>query len=439
MKHPDYDKAFAPTPEIVSLSIEAAFRKGEKAMKFRHKLTAALSAAAVIAVVCAAAVFALPNEPRPDVVGQPVLTNPTEKTYSSSVSYDAEGNIVHLESEPLPADAATQEPTENPETNAAVTAEPTPPPIRADGFGSWENEEIVYYNINGTYYHYDEHCSGMQGAQPHSTTERLRDGKQPCPVCVTEAEDVVVYHTENGKYYHYYMHCSGMMGAFANSTAEALNAGKEPCPVCVLNSGSGDWTEYPAPTPSAETTFVQSDAQPTPADRASDIFLNVFGVYIFDEFEDYEYISTNARGTTGVGGMLTEEIEFCFAKDGWQFTPVTVTIESRNDKILSGNIRLESVEGFDFNWTSFCENCSLWYQNVCDLVATLEGKHLITSAGEQLSEGIDTVCVHFDSELKPSVFTVDYQYRTGYFNMGFDILDDGQAELTNMSYNKTKA
>ena len=123
MKYPDFDKAFAPTPEIVRLSIEAAFRKGEKAMKLRHKVTAMLSAAAVLLVVCAAAVFALPNEPRPDVVSQPVAVDPTE-------------------------------------------------------------EPIVYYTSKGTYYHNIEDCSGMKNAQPHPLTEAQTDGKLACPVCV---------------------------------------------------------------------------------------------------------------------------------------------------------------------------------------------------------------------------------------------------------------
>ena len=36
---------------------EKPFKKGEKAMKLRHKVTAMLSAAAVLLVVCAAAVL----------------------------------------------------------------------------------------------------------------------------------------------------------------------------------------------------------------------------------------------------------------------------------------------------------------------------------------------------------------------------------------------
>jgi len=130
MKHPDFDKAFAPTPEIARLSIEAAFRKGEKAMKLRHKITAMVSAAAVLAIVCAAAVFALPNEPRPDVVSQPRLSNETEPTVS---------------------------PTEAP---------------------------AVYYTLKGVYYHNIEDCSGMLGAESHALSEAQADGKLACPVCV---------------------------------------------------------------------------------------------------------------------------------------------------------------------------------------------------------------------------------------------------------------
>ena len=383
MKHPDFDKAFAPTPEIVSLSIEAAFRKGEKAMKFRHKLTAALSAAAVIAVACAAAVFALPNEPRPDVVSQPVLKNPTEKTYTSSVSYDAEGNIVHLESEPLPTAAATQEPTENRETTAAATAEPTPPPI--------------------------------------------------------PQEEQIVYHTEQGKYYHTNMHCSGMMNAKAHPITEAANAGKLPCPVCIQEITA--YTTVDSSLPDAETPFYDADAVPveaeiSPAKKASDVFTNVFGAYLFDVFEDYEYISAQASGLASNDGLLTETIEFCFAKDGWQFVPVTVTIESRNDKILSGNIVFTYPENFDHE--AFFSGCSVWYYNAyCQAMETFVSMP-VNSHINMPTDALTRVYAYFDSELKPSVCMFDFETENGFYSMSFDV-NGNDVSLASMNYNVSKA
>lgn len=132
MKYPDFDKAFAPTPEIVSLSIESAFRKGEKAMKFRHKLTAVLSSAAVLALAFAVIGLANPAQPQPDVLSQPTMT-------------------------------------------AAPTAAPTL---------EMTEEPMVYYTTQGVYYHFDAYCSGMRNAARHNRSDAIKAGKQACPICV---------------------------------------------------------------------------------------------------------------------------------------------------------------------------------------------------------------------------------------------------------------
>ena len=52
----------------------------------------------------------------------------------------------------------------------------------------------------------------------------------------TLTEEVMVYMTENGSYYHLDEYCSGMQNAFAIPLGDAQRSGKEPCPVCVGES-----------------------------------------------------------------------------------------------------------------------------------------------------------------------------------------------------------
>ncbi|MBR3503263.1 MAG: hypothetical protein IKO07_03340 [Clostridia bacterium] len=106
----------------------------------------------------------------------------------------------------------------------------------------------------GNYYHIDEHCSGMEGAQRVSFETAVNMGKQPCPICVVEyfrAQEMDAAATEQpapqptllpmppcwttpeGVYWHLDEHCSGMEGAVSVSRDEAELAGKLPCPVCV--------------------------------------------------------------------------------------------------------------------------------------------------------------------------------------------------------------
>ena len=77
MKRDDYlkhlDRAFTQAPPELTASVEEAFRRGEEAMKQRHKIMTALSVAAAIAVLCAALALAAGTmlKPRRDsVVGE---------------------------------------------------------------------------------------------------------------------------------------------------------------------------------------------------------------------------------------------------------------------------------------------------------------------------------------------------------------------------------
>ena len=61
-------------------------------------------------------------------------------------------------------------------------------------------------------------------------------------LCIDETltEEVMVYMTQNGSYYHLDEYCSGMQNAFAIPLGDAQRSGKEPCPVCVGESSDSE-------------------------------------------------------------------------------------------------------------------------------------------------------------------------------------------------------
>ena len=61
----------------------------------------------------------------------------------------------------------------------------------------------------------------------------------------TPTDEVMVYMTQNGSYYHLDEYCSGMQNAFAIPLGDAQCSGKEPCPVCVGESYGSDALEAP--------------------------------------------------------------------------------------------------------------------------------------------------------------------------------------------------
>ena len=70
--------------------------------------------------------------------------------------------------------------------------------------------------------------------------ESDESGAQFLRIDETLTEEVMVYMTKNGSYYHLDEYCSGMQNAFAIPLCDAQCSGKEPCPVCVGESyGSG--------------------------------------------------------------------------------------------------------------------------------------------------------------------------------------------------------
>ena len=70
--------------------------------------------------------------------------------------------------------------------------------------------------------------------------ESDESGAQFLRIDETLTEEVMAYMTKNGSYYHLDEYCSGMQNAFAIPLGDAQRSGKEPCPVCVGESyGSG--------------------------------------------------------------------------------------------------------------------------------------------------------------------------------------------------------
>lgn len=182
-------RAFTDAPIELSDAVEAAFRRGETAMKKRHKMMLALSAAAACAVIFAALALAAGR-----------LTAPRKDPVAA-------------------ARGGSSEPVE-----AQWTAAPDP-----------VDEGVYYYTEGGQYFHTDAHCMGMRNAEPHTLELALANGKSPCPTCVKTR----YYYTREGRYYHSDPQCSGMRGAEAHSLFETLDSGKAPCPVCVDEAMEG--------------------------------------------------------------------------------------------------------------------------------------------------------------------------------------------------------
>jgi len=299
MKHPDLDRAFGPTPEIVHLSMESAFRKGEKAMKLRHKIIAMASVAAVLALACGLFAFALPNEPRPDVVAQPQLCG---------------------------------EPT-------IVT---------------------VYYNPYGKYYHYEEHCSGMRGAEPHSLQEAEYVGKLPCPVCVAGGDAVVSIEVQEPDF------------------------------------GSAGYGE--------------------------DIFLKLFGTALESTYPGWEMYSC-ALHTEESDGVLTRTVDFSFRRDQAEEALCILSWDSRQDVLMSGSVIMRIPEGFDEDgFMEKCNLWYKDAYNGC--LITLSGLDSLGMDGAELSNCLREVYAYFDSECKPSICTFEFETEIGHFTLAWDIFGD---------------
>lgn len=125
-----------------------------------------------------------------------------------------------------------------------VAATPEPVPV------------TVWCTKNGTFYHSDEHCSGMRNAVGYVLNDVIKMGKAACPVCMVNGssfdaaetppvpatataepmtfdEEMMVWYAETGEFYHAEENCSGMKNAVMLAESAALEAGKWPCPKCL--------------------------------------------------------------------------------------------------------------------------------------------------------------------------------------------------------------
>jgi len=149
MRRDDYlkhlDRAFTQAPSGLDASLAEAFRRGERAVKQRHKIMTTLSVAAALAVLCAAIALAAGRMiiPKPDTVA-------------------ARGGAT-----PNPGEAGVIE-----------TQAPTPETVAPDAL------ELVYTQPNSNYYHRAPDCSGMEGAVAWTLESAVSVGKRPCPICV---------------------------------------------------------------------------------------------------------------------------------------------------------------------------------------------------------------------------------------------------------------
>lgn len=153
--------------------------------------------------------------------------------------------------EPTPEATSTPEP----EHSASETNSPMVETYDADESAGILPEDFFWITGSGRYYHLNEHCSGMTGAQIASFAELFEKDLSPCPVCIPEEEsfsaqseisessfdedeyldiDDLVWATSGGNYCHLLEHCSGMQGAQRMTFGDALLLqNKRSCPVCM--------------------------------------------------------------------------------------------------------------------------------------------------------------------------------------------------------------
>lgn len=218
-------------------------------------------------------------------------------------------------------------------------------PVPWEGAVGWsiaENTEAadVEYRVwatkHGTYYHSDEHCSGMHGATAMSVEEATAMDKTACPTCVGSWELVnvqplvsptpeplqvtpepapkvisggdVVWSTTGGEFYHCDEHCSGMEGARQMTFAEVLNEGKSPCPTCF---------ELDIQRMAEEDMSVSATPEPTPVPTAAVearlLWATQGGRYYHREENCSGMQGAQRRSLEEVVAMGKEECPVCFA------------------------------------------------------------------------------------------------------------------------------
>jgi hypothetical protein len=102
----------------------------------------------------------------------------------------------------------------------------------------------VYATPNGTYYHVNSTCSGMQNAQQVLLSDMLKENRPACPKCCPNAESTV-FAEKGNPYYHSYATCSGMTHATQGILVNALVAGLTRCPECWTADGQAAVSDGP--------------------------------------------------------------------------------------------------------------------------------------------------------------------------------------------------
>lgn len=98
------------------------------------------------------------------------------------------------------------------------------------------NELMVYATANGSYYHTDPTCGGMNNPPQVTLSAALKAGRPACPVCCPSAEKTV-YASSESRYYHSYAGCGGMTNATSGTLAQALTYNLTACRDCWSSTG----------------------------------------------------------------------------------------------------------------------------------------------------------------------------------------------------------
>lgn len=150
---------------------------------------------------------------------------PCELCFPNGLFTCLHGKTFMVEPEPEEIPESTETPALVPveETNAEPLA------AKQKTGSSSKAATTIYYTENGSFFHSDEHCMGMQNAFAHSREEAIFTGKIGCPYCLQ------VYCTEKGSFYHLYPDCIGMQGATLCHVEEARNMAvpKTRCGTCL--------------------------------------------------------------------------------------------------------------------------------------------------------------------------------------------------------------
>ena len=249
---------------------------------------------------------------------------------------------------PVPTDAPTLIPTPEPTDAPTATPEPTGIPGKI----------MVYFNVNGKYYHSVSDCSGMKRAGYFTLDDALASGKKRCPVCnpPVPTEGPTELPTEEPD--------SPIQEATAHPTVIPTAALETPLPTDEPTEAPTEVpTEAPTEAPTEEPTEVPTEepteesAQPTPAPFGpEDLFMDalqpglstradveaLLGADIVSEEPDFyneEYETTGTAVEYGFGRAFYDGadtlLSICVTGNDKLPTVRGVTLRSSYDEVLA--------------------------------------------------------------------------------------------------------